>query len=198
MTDTTEPKLTNHEYDGIREYDNPLPGWWVAMFWITTLFAFPYVVYYHGRAGRSVQDEYQGEVAEFANQLLATYGKLEPDSATIARFQTDAVAMAGMASLYRSKCAQCHRADGSGNVGPNLTDDRWINVKALPDVYQVITKGVIAKGMPTWQDQLTQTQRVLLAAYVAGLSLHPVAGKEPQGEAIGPWQVDAAPAGGSP
>lgn len=187
MTDTTKDPLLDHDYDGIREYDNPLPGWWVALFWATILFALPYTAFFHGAEGRSIDDEYESEVAEFAEQLIATYGNLKPDVATIRKYMDDNVAMAGMASLFRSKCAQCHRADGTGNVGPNLTDHYWINVKALPDVFKTMSKGVIAKGMPSWEDQLTETQRVLLTSYVASLGRTPKEGKAPQGEEIPGW-----------
>lgn len=186
-----EELLLDHEYDGIREYDNPLPGWWVALFWGTILFCFPYVLYYHGAEGRSIEDEYQEEIAAFAQRLVETFGDLDPDEATIARFSENEVAMAGMRSLFKSKCAQCHRPDGSGNVGPNLTDDYWLHVKKLPDIYQVITNGVPEKGMPSWEGQLTKTQRVLMAAYVASLRRHPVPGKEPQGEEIPPFPTAA-------
>lgn len=197
MNETEYGPLFEHEYDGIREYDNPLPGWWKTLFWLTILFCFPYAVYYHGHAGRSIKDDYEAEVAAFAAQLIATYGELSPDAPTIARFMDDDVAMTGMASLFRSKCAQCHRADGSGNIGPNLTDRNWLHVKKLTDIYKVISEGVPAKGMPTWKDQLTETQRVLMSAYVARLSRHPVAGKEPQGDLVPSWE-EAGDAPGKP
>lgn len=191
MVESDRDRLLAHDVDGIREYDNPLPGWWVGLFWATILFCLPYVCWYHYGEGLSPHGEYESEVAAFAEQLLATYGKLEPDAATILRFKTDPVAMAGMASLFRAKCAQCHRADGSGMVGPNLTDAHWINVKKTTDVFKVLSDGVPLKGMPTWRDQLTETQRVLLSAYVVTLREHPVAGKEPQGEIIGPFGLEA-------
>jgi cytochrome c oxidase cbb3-type subunit 3 len=182
--------VLDHNYDGIQEYDNPLPGWWVWTFWLTILFAFPYTVYYHFGEGPSLDQAYEAEVADHANQLLATYGKLAPDAPTILKYRDDAVAMAGMASLFRSKCAQCHRADGTGMVGPNLTDDRWINVKAVTDIAKVIQDGVVLKGMPTWKDQLTDTQIVLLASYVTKLAQSPKPGKEPQGDAIAPFAAN--------
>lgn len=197
MTESDD-KIFDHEYDGIREYDNPLPGWWKTLFWVTILFALPYTFYYHGAEGRSLADEYDAEVAAFAESLLQTYGQLEPDAATIMKFTDDDVAMAGMGSLFKSKCAQCHRADGSGNVGPNLTDDHWINVKKVSDIFDVLTAGVPLKGMPAWGDQLTDTQRVLLSSYVARLRRSPVAGKAPQGDAIPPFTADAEAAKGTP
>ncbi len=185
--DPSEPLLMAHEYDGIREFDNPLPGWWRALFWLSILFCGPYTLWYHFGNGVSIQGEYQQELADQADRLIQTYGKLTPDEPTLLRFMDDKIAMAGMGALFRSKCAQCHNADASGNVGPNLTDDSWINVKTLTDIPAVISAGVAAKGMPTWKGQLADTQIVLLGSYVAELRRHPVPGKAPQGNVIPPW-----------
>ncbi|RMG47927.1 MAG: cytochrome C oxidase Cbb3 [Acidobacteria bacterium] len=193
-------KLFDHDYDGIREYDNPLPRWWVFIFVGTILFCFPYVVYYHFTPGRTIYDALDREVAAYADKLLATYGELTPDEDTILRFMDDDVAMTGMASLFKGRCAQCHLADGSGNVGPNLTDDSWIHVKTLTDIPRVIKNGVPLKGMPAWGERLTDTQIVLLSAYVARLRRNPVPGKAPQGEVIPPWPTrtaDTSPPAGS-
>ncbi|MFG0316372.1 MAG: cbb3-type cytochrome c oxidase N-terminal domain-containing protein [Planctomycetota bacterium JB042] len=186
-TPDSEEILRDHSYDGIQEYDNPLPGWWVWTWIATIVFCFPYLAYYHGAEGRTLGDEYEQEVAEFADMLLATYGELEPDRETLAKYMTDPVAMAGMKSLFKSKCTQCHRADGSGMVGPNLTDDSWLHVKEMPDIFTVLDQGVEAKGMPAWGPQLSKTQIVLMSAYVASLRETPKPGKEPQGEVIPPW-----------
>ncbi len=196
--DPSEPLLMTHEYDGIREFDNPLPGWWRALFWISILFCGPYALWYHFGNGVSIQGEYQQELADQADRLIQTYGKLTPDEKTLLRFMDDKIAMAGMGALFRAKCAQCHNADGSGNVGPNLTDDSWINVKTLTDLPTVIANGVAAKGMPSWKGQLADTQIVLLGSYVAQLRLHPVAGKAPQGNPIPAWPAAAAAPAGNP
>ena len=180
-------KLFEHEYDGIKEYDNPLPRWWVWMFVGSILIAYPYIFYYHFGPGSSVHDALDAEVAAYAEHLMATYGELQPDVPTIVTYMDDPTAMTGMASLFKGKCAQCHLADGSGNVGPNLTDEHWINVKSVTDIPQIITAGVVAKGMPEWGSKLSETQVVLLSSYVAQLSRNPVPGKEPQGDPIEPW-----------
>ena len=55
--------LLDHNYDGIQEYDNPLPGWWSALLWLSILFTPFYLVYFHGGDGRLVADEYQSDAA---------------------------------------------------------------------------------------------------------------------------------------
>ncbi|MBT8484100.1 MAG: cytochrome C oxidase Cbb3 [Phycisphaerales bacterium] len=189
MTDPALPddRLLDHEYDGIREFDNPLPGWWVWIFVGSILICFPYVMWYHLGEGSSVHDAYEAELAAYAEQLMATYGELTADDATIRSYMDDDIAMSGMARLFRSKCAQCHMADGSGNIGPNLTDDAWLHVTELADIAQVVRAGVPDKGMTAWEGRLSETQIVLVSAYVAQLSRNPIGGKPPQGDVVDPW-----------
>lgn len=190
--DFDRDKLMDHDYDGIKEYDNPMPGWWVWIFVVCVLFSFPYIMWYHLGEGPSVEEQYEAELAAFAAQLLETYGTLEPDEATILKYMDDDVAMTGMGSLFKSKCAQCHLADGGGNIGPNLTDDHWLNIKAITDLPAFLEAGKPEKGMPAWGGQLTQTQIVLLSSYVARLRRAPVPGKAPQGDVIPPWPTAPA------
>ncbi|QDU66784.1 cbb3-type cytochrome c oxidase N-terminal domain-containing protein [Engelhardtia mirabilis] len=200
MSEPENELLLDHEYDGIREYDNPLPAWWVYTWLATVLICFPYVAWFHGAEGRTIQDQYEQELTDFAQAMIATYGDLDADQDTILRYMQDDVAMAGMASQFKGKCATCHRADGSGNVGPNLTDDSWINVTKVEDIVGVIRNGVPAKGMTAWGGTFSDTQLVLMAAYVASLRLHPVDGKAPQGNEIAPWPelAPTANASGAP
>lgn len=187
-------KIFDHEYDGIREYDNPMPRWWVLLFVLSIVFCFPYIVWYHFSPGNTIEDALDAEIAAFAQQLLATYGELQPDAETLLRFMDDDVAMTGIAGLYKGKCAQCHLADGSGNVGPNLTDPAWINVREITDIATILDEGVVKKGMPAWGDKLTTTQLVLLSSYVARLSRTPVAGKAAEGTTIPAWPAAGAAA----
>lgn len=196
-------RVFEHEYDGIREYDNPMPGWWVWLFVLTTVFAIPYIMWYHWGEGASVEERYEAELAAYAEQLMATYGDLQPDAATIAAYMDDDLAMTGMAGLFKGRCAQCHRADGSGDVGANLTDDCWQNVRTLEDIATVISEGVVIKGMPGWADKLSTTEIVLLSAYVARMRRSPVAGGKPcYGTEIAPWptreEIEAAAAADAP
>ncbi len=180
-------KLFDHEYDGIREYDNPMPAWWVWMFVLSVLFAFPYVLWYHIGNGPSILDALEAEQAAYAEKLLATYGDLSVDEPTILRMMEDENAMLAMKGLFKGKCSQCHLADGSGSVGPNLTDDHWKNVKGVVDIAEVIRTGITTKGMPAWGDQFTETQLVLVSSYVAHLRNTPLDGKAPEGDPIPAW-----------
>jgi len=197
MTDTghDDDLLMSHSYDGISEYDNPMPGWWVWTFVATVIFCVPYFMWYHLGAGPSIWDKHEAEVASYGEFLLAKYGELEANEETILSLTEDDAAMKSMDSVFKAKCAQCHAADGGGQVGPNLTDEWWINVTNVADIAEVVMNGRPAKGMSAWKDHLTETQIVLLSAYVAQLQQHrvlPPDGKEPQGEHIEPWQLPIA------
>ena len=193
--DAVPDKILDHNYDGIQEYDNPMPGWWVWLFNLSILFAIPYIMWYHMGDGSSIHDHYEAELAEQSARLVAEYGELVPDQATLVSYMTDENGLRYAHGLFQAKCATCHSADASGGTGPNLTDDHWINVTTLEDIADVIING--RKGtMPAWKDQYTTTEIVLLSSYVASLRANPRPGKSPEADAkvIDPWP-NAAPAG---
>ena len=127
--------------------------------------------------------------------LLAQYGELKPEPKTLLTYMDDETAMTAMAGLFRGKCASCHLSDASGSVGPNLTDDSWINVKEITDIAKVVSEGT-QRGMPAWGDKLTETQIVLVSSYVAQLRRNPLPGKEPEGDVLPMWSLDDFVAGG--
>ena len=183
-------EILDHEYDGIREYDNPLPGWWVAIFWLSFFFSIGYVLWYEVGIGPSVYDDYAADqLAHYAKQA-ELYKDLEVSDKSIMEFAADADLMNGVAGLFKASCASCHRPDGGGSIGPNLTDDYWLHGGTPMNVYTTIAEGVPAKGMQAWLDQLGPVQVMYLAAYVSGplSGSNPPNPKAPQGT-----QVAAAP-----
>lgn len=190
--DVERDKLFDHEYDGIQEYDNPMPGWWVWLWIGTIVFCLPYTMWYHWGKGPSIHDKLDAEIAAYGQQLIEKFGELEPTADTITSMMEQEAAMAAMDSLFKGRCAACHQANGSGSTGPNLTDDHYINVKEITDIATVLQDGVIERGMPAWGEQLTQTQIVLLSAYVANLRGRNLDGKAPQGNVIDPWPAPPA------
>lgn len=186
---TTEEQLLDHEYDGIREYDNPTPGWWHLIFFATVLFCFPYVVWYHlSPLSSSIHEAYEADVAEYFRKQFAKFGDLEPDSETIAGLAANPEYMSAVEGTFIGKCASCHGSDGAGLVGPNLTDDYYKNVETLPDIYDVLHDGIVLKGMPAWGRQMQKTELVLLSAYVASLRGEDLSGpRGPEGEQIEPF-----------
>lgn len=188
MSGSDFDELTNHEYDGIREYDNPTPGWWHLIFMGSVLFVFPYILIWHfSPIGLSPEQRLEADIAAYYRAQFAKFGELTPDEATIGGLMANAEYMNAVKSTFEGKCASCHKADGSGLVGPNLTDDAYINVQSLTDIYNTIEQGVVLKGMPAWGRQLHPTEVVLLSAYVASLRGQNLPGRAAEGEIAPAW-----------
>lgn len=184
--DINDP-LLEHSYDGIQEYDNPLPGWWVMIFWISIIFCVPYTFYIHFMEGNTIQAEYEKDMADNTLNL-----NLKADSATILAMSNDPEKLALVEGKFKTVCAICHKPDGSGQVslGPNLTDKHWKNAKKLTDIYDIIANGVPGTAM-AGQSGLDKDEKVLMAAYVLNLSRNYVEGLAPEGEEILTWPSES-------
>ncbi|MCB9552634.1 MAG: c-type cytochrome [Myxococcales bacterium] len=176
--DTNE--LTDHDYDGITEYDNPLPRWWLMLFYGGIVFAAVYIPWYHFGPGPLMVEEYEAQMAAAAAAMPQKKG---PDAAALATAQKDPARLAAGKETFARLCVACHTADGGGLVGPNLTDDYWIHGGSMADVVHVITEGVPEKGMISWKTQLKDDEIVSVAAYVKSLrGTTPANPKAPEGE----------------
>lgn len=161
-----EPKLLEHEADGIRELDNLLPRWWVWLFYLCNIFAAAYLLYYHVfKMGDLQVAEYEKERAigeklktEAIASFEASLGALTPSK--------DPGILAQGQQTYTTLCAPCHRPDGGGLVGPNLCDDYWIHGSNYVDNLKVIINGVPEKGMLTWRGVLKPSEIQAVASYI--------------------------------
>ncbi|MFN7119407.1 MAG: cbb3-type cytochrome c oxidase N-terminal domain-containing protein [Saprospiraceae bacterium] len=180
-----EEIVLHHNYDGIRELDNSLPPWWVALFVITIVFSGVYMVYYHwGGSGPSSAEEYTMEVekAQVAVEAYLAKQANNVDETNVTALNDEQSISLGK-TIYDSKCVACHGAAGEGGVGPNLTDDYWLHGGSVQDIFKTIKYGVPEKGMIPWSDQIRPADMQRVASFI--LSLHgtnPPNGKEPQGE----------------
>lgn len=169
----TQDPMLNHEYDGIRELDNPLPGWWLGTFYITIVFAAFYFTWHQIVGdGHLVQASYEKEWAavQAADQAKAAQQMASISDEALLKASKDAATLAAAKDKYTSTCASCHGPDGGGLIGPNLTDDHWINGDGKPmAIYKVIKEGVTAKGMPAWGPVLSEGDNFKLAAYIVSL-----------------------------
>ena len=164
--DPKEPLLLDHNYDGIQELDNNLPRWWVWLFYLTIIFSAVYMVYYHvARAGDLQAAEYTQEMKTGAALKDAAMGHFEAGIPALTP-ATDAAVLQDGSQIYTKFCAPCHRADGGGLVGPNLTDNYWIHGSNYVDTVKVIWDGVPAKGMITWKTVLKPEQIQSVASYI--------------------------------
>jgi cytochrome c oxidase cbb3-type subunit 3 len=183
-------ELTGHSYDGIQEFDNPLPGWWKWLFVASIVMSPPYWAYYHfGTEGRAVTDQYEMALADNARLQFAEVGELNGDAATLVKYMNEKSWLSFGKSVYQTNCISCHKADGSGLVGPNLTDDHYKNVKQIEDIVNVIINGAGGAAMPAWKNRLSQNEIVLVSAYVASLRGQPTgsSARPAEGNVIPPW-----------
>ena len=170
-TDRSKDQLLAHEADGIREFDNALPRWWLYGFYFTMVFAAAYLVNYHllrspFMGHRTIAEDYQAEVQR-AGQL---HGKKASSAATLVAL-TDAASLSAGEAIFngqRNLCHACHRKDLGGVVGPNLTDNRWLHGCTVAEMTQNVTSGFPQKGMlPFGSGQrLTDQELLQVVSYV--------------------------------
>jgi cytochrome c oxidase cbb3-type subunit 3 len=181
-------QLTSHDYDGIQEFDNPTPGWWHAIFFVTIVFSVCYFWFYEF-SPMAVNAHQRLERAEIANlrAQFAELGTLGQDEATVLKMMNDPKWLAFGNSVFRSNCVSCHGERGQGVVGSNLTDDHYKNVKKLGDVVRVVSGGAANGAMPAWKVNLHPNEVVLVSAYVASLRGKNEQGRGPEGDVIPAW-----------
>jgi cytochrome c oxidase cbb3-type subunit 3 len=189
MTDRgDEDRLLDHEYDGIREYDNPLPRWWVLILWVSVAWSVLYLINLipgvgsgPGRA-RLYEQEMAAAREKYGDPTAAAAGNAV-DDATVQAAALDPAQRALGQQTFTAFCVSCHREDAGGNIGPNLTDDYWIHGGKPSQIHNTITQGVLDKGMPAWSAILKPAQVLAVAAYVTTVhGTHPKDAKEPQGD----------------
>jgi mono/diheme cytochrome c family protein len=183
-----DPEM-HHDYDGIRELDNPMPAWLRLLFLGTIGFAIVYIVHYQIlKTGALSKEEYDIEMATAAE----TYKSVElPEDQLI--LVSDAGRLAKAQALFMESCATCHRKDLGGESGPNLTDDHWLHGNQVKDLYNTITNGVPGKTMISWKDRIPSQERLALASFILSKQgSNPANPRAPEG--VVPGTEDAAPA----
>jgi cytochrome c oxidase cbb3-type subunit 3 len=148
------------EADGIQEYDNPLPDWWLGLFWATIIIAIAYGVHYHFIADRSPQKALAREMADAQERWP------EPDAGGEQGLVLTVEAAAAGQQVYQTNCVACHLADMTGSIGPNLLDDEWIHGSSAQDILNTVTNGVPAKGMLAWGPIIGAEQVNQVTAYL--------------------------------
>jgi cytochrome c oxidase cbb3-type subunit 3 len=164
----TDKIIEGHDYDGIQEYDNPLPRWWLLTFVGTVVFAICYYVYYQFMGGPTLMDELNVAMKEIeaVQQAQAPVNQGETEESLTQLMAGAGIVDAGK-TAYEGKCAACHGQELQGIIGPNLTDNFWIHGKGSRiDIIQVVRTGVLDKGMPAWESQLKHEEMLGVVAYI--------------------------------
>jgi len=182
--------MLDHNYDGIRELDNHLPPWWKWLFYLSIVFAVVYMIFYHVTdtlplSGR----EYENEVAlakEQARKLQASNPVAAIDESNVT-VVTDALAIVDGKQTFLNNCASCHRKDGGGDIGPNLTDEYWKHGGDIKDIFKVVRHGVQGTNMIAWEGFISPEKMQNVASYVLTLKgTNPENPKKPEGEIYKP------------
>lgn len=179
-------EIKDHEYDGIKEYDNPLPMWWLWTFYGTIIFAFIYWIHYTFGGGLTLTQELEVAMKDIKAHQVASVPAATESEADLAAIGKDAQMLEIGKQAYVGKCAACHGAELQGQIGPNLTDKYWIHGKGTHvDTIKVIREGVADKGMPPWTGILKDDELKAVTAYILSkVGSNPANAKAPQGNPI--------------
>lgn len=191
--------MLDHDYDGIKELDNVLPPWWVYMFYMTIVFAIVYLVRFHVINDYTQQEEFETEMetarVEIEKYKLTAPDLLDKEKVTLL---TDETSLAEGKKLYEtSTCTACHKPDGGGSIGPNLTDDHWILGGGIKNVFNTLMEGGReGKGMVAWKATIKPKDLQKIASYVISLQgTNPPDAKPAEGDL---WVDENAPAPAAP
>lgn len=175
----------DHDYDGIKELDNDLPPWWVYLFYASVVFAVVYIGKYHLFGGDNQIQELDKELA-IAQKEIEEYKKTAPDLLTADKvvLLTDPADLAAGKTIFDANCVACHRADGGGGIGPNLTDEFWVLGGDVKEIFNTIMEGGRdGKGMVAWKQQIKPSDIQKVASYILSLQgTNPADGKAPEGD----------------
>ncbi|WP_299365612.1 cbb3-type cytochrome c oxidase N-terminal domain-containing protein [Winogradskyella sp.] len=161
--------ILDHNYDGIKELDNSLPPWWLYGFYITIIFGVVYMARYHIFNADDQFVEYEIEYAE-AERAIEEYKRTAKNLVDVNTVEvlTEASDLKAGQAIFVEKCVVCHKADGGGGIGPNLTDEYWVLGGGIKNVFRTISEGGRAgKGMVSWKKEgLSPLEMAQVASYV--------------------------------
>jgi len=182
-------KLLDHDYDGIKELNNPMPTWWLYGFYFCIAFAFVYFMYYNVLGwGPNAQQEYQAEMAYSKKHYPqektadADHEAAEKDEHKFEDMKalTDKASLAAGKKIFDSVCFACHGQHGQGMVGPNLTDNYWIHGCKVGTIMKNVITRFPSRGMPPYGGGKTLSTKELhdVVSYIVSLhGTHPANAK---------------------
>lgn len=171
--------IEGHSYDGIMELNNGMPPWLKWLFYATIVFAVVYLIHFQFlKTGPTQAEEYEIEMAK----AVEVYGDMDIVTIAIEPI-TDETSLATAKEIYDKNCAACHKVDGGGSVGPNLTDNFWKNGGSLEEVFYTIRNGVPGQPMVAWKGKINDKDMLAISTYIKNMKgTNPEGAKEPEGE----------------
>ncbi len=197
------PQELDHEYDGIKEYDNPTPGWWYLVWAGSAVFSVIYVVVYHSSLVPTLHERHAAIEARALDVRFAELRKLPEGEDKLLRIMAEPNWLGQGESIFISACSLCHGQQAEGLVGPNLTDEFFKNATTLSGLYDVVLHGTANGAMPPKGGAPLKNEEIaLVSAYVASLRGTNLPGpRGPEGVEIPPFpepldEIPADAAGG--
>lgn len=177
----SDSSLREHEFDGIQEFDNHLPNWWLWSFYLACIFSVFYWLHYHTLGtGDLPEESYQAEQRAAAAELEAAAVSNPVSNELLQRMASEPAVVAAGKEIFLNpaRCALCHKPDGSGLIGPNLTDDYSVYGSTPMDIYTSISEGRPGGMLPHKAEGPLFLQRA--TAYVMSLRGKNLPGKPPE------------------
>ena len=186
-----DPNTTGHSWDGIKEFDNPMPRWWLWTFYACIVWAIGYTIAYPawpmlkeatpGLLGYSTRAEVQQDIDAVETQNAPIWDQIEQVELASLKENTDlhGFAVNGGAAIFKTWCAQCHGSGAAGAVGyPNLLDDDWLWGGTVDDIAQTVAYGIRLEDvvdsrfseMPAFGEILAEEEITQVVSYVRSLS----------------------------
>lgn len=169
-----EDPIRPHVFDGIAEYDKSLPNWWLYSLYLSIAFAIGYWGYYEWlHAGPTPEQEVVVAMEKIETAKLAV---AKVDDAGLWKMSLNPAFVAAGKATYDASCAACHlsslrgKGESAAAIGPDLTDTIWRHGGKPTEIQDLINKGVLAKGMPSWGPVLGPRKITEVTAYI--LSKH--------------------------
>lgn len=190
VADTNEPlddKLLDHEYDGIREFDNRLPNWWLWTLHLAILFSFIYWFAFRWMKDYPTSaEQLAARISQIESQAAASSTPLTNDQ--LWEMATNEEIVSDGRDVFVQNCSACHgeNLEGGPGGGPSLVDATWIHGGNPEDIAYVIREGVAAKGMPTWKDLMSSKNINAVVAFVISHHAPPADAGQPPTESSNP------------
>lgn len=162
--------LREHVFDGIQEYDNKLPNWWLMTLYGAIVFSIVYWFFYH-KTGVGASPEEKFILAQKrAVAHAAQSGESDFSDQQLLAMSADTGFVGSGKTAFATNCIACHGGNAEGGMGPSLRDSDWIHGNQPSQIYRVIQEGIPAKGMPAWKSILGQTRTAEIAAFLISLN----------------------------
>jgi cytochrome c oxidase cbb3-type subunit 3 len=170
--ESTETPIRDHVYDGIQEYDNRLPNWWLYTLYASIVFA---IVFWFAHMTAKVIPTDAAQVDAKMTKIAALKMANSIDVTDDDKFwemAANPVFVEAGKQTYNSLCTPCHlpslrgKSENPAAVGPDLVDTVWVHGGTPKEIYTVVSAGALVKGMPAWEPVLGQKKTVEVVAYL--------------------------------